>query len=123
MGSQPVSITYQQVEQWPGGFADQITIRGLSGTKTQAWSLAFAYPGARIYEFDDDGAHAGLELGNEGLLIGPLMHLGGLRLGRGHAAEDGEAVRNAMRVIKRGLINRAAVLHEFGEGAPSLPFD
>jgi len=48
VGGQAVSITYQQVEQWPGGFADQITIRGLSGTTTQAWSLAFAYPGARI---------------------------------------------------------------------------
>jgi Cellulose binding domain len=45
---QAFSITYQQVEQWPGGFADQITIRGLSGTRTQAWSLAFGYPGARI---------------------------------------------------------------------------
>jgi hypothetical protein len=48
VGSRAFSITYQQVERWPGGFADQITIRGLSGTKTQAWSLAFAYPGARI---------------------------------------------------------------------------
>jgi hypothetical protein len=48
VGSRAVSITYQQVEQWPGGFADQITIRGLSGTSTQAWSLAFAYPGGRI---------------------------------------------------------------------------
>jgi hypothetical protein len=48
VGSRAFTITYQQVEQWPGGFADQITIRGLSGTKTQAWSLAFAYPGARI---------------------------------------------------------------------------
>jgi hypothetical protein len=48
VGSPAVSITYQRVEQWPGGFADQITIRGLSGTTTQAWSLAFAYPGARI---------------------------------------------------------------------------
>jgi hypothetical protein len=48
VGSPEVSITYQRVEQWPGGFADQITIRGLSGTTTQAWSLAFAYPGARI---------------------------------------------------------------------------
>jgi hypothetical protein len=48
VGTPAVSITYQRVEQWPGGFADQITIRGLSGTTTQAWSLAFAYPGARI---------------------------------------------------------------------------
>jgi Cellulose binding domain len=48
VGSRAFSITYQQTEQWPGGFADQITIRGLSGTKTQIWSLAFAYPGARI---------------------------------------------------------------------------
>ena len=48
VSSRAFSITYQQVEQWPGGFADQITIRGLSGTRTQAWSLAFAYPGARI---------------------------------------------------------------------------
>ena len=31
VGSQVFSVTYQQVEQWPGGFADQITIRGLSG--------------------------------------------------------------------------------------------
>jgi hypothetical protein len=48
VGSRAVSITYQQVEQWPGGFADQITIRGLSGTRAQAWRLALAYPGARI---------------------------------------------------------------------------
>jgi hypothetical protein len=48
VGSRAFSVTYQQVEQWPGGFADQITIRGLSGSRTQAWSLAFAYPGARI---------------------------------------------------------------------------
>ena len=47
VGSQAFSITYQQVEQWPGGFADQITIRGLSGTRAQTWSLAFGYPGAR----------------------------------------------------------------------------
>jgi hypothetical protein len=48
VGGRAVSITYQQVEQWPGGFADQITIRGLSGSRTQAWSLSFAYPGGRI---------------------------------------------------------------------------
>ena len=48
VSSQAFSITYQQVEQWPGGFADQITIRGFSGSRAQAWSLAFAYPGARI---------------------------------------------------------------------------
>jgi hypothetical protein len=48
VGSQPVSITYQQVEQWPGGFADQITIRGLSRTRAGRWSLAFGYPGSRI---------------------------------------------------------------------------
>ena len=48
VGSRAFGITYQQVEQWPGGFADQITIRGLSRTKIQVWSLAFAYPGARI---------------------------------------------------------------------------
>ena len=46
VGSQAFSITYQQVEQWPGGFADQITIRGLSGTRAQTWSLAFGYPGS-----------------------------------------------------------------------------
>jgi Cellulose binding domain len=48
VGSRAFSVTYQQVEQWPGGFADQITIRGLSGSRAQAWSLALAYPGARI---------------------------------------------------------------------------
>ena len=47
-GRQPLSIRYQQVGQWPGGFADQITISGLSGTGARAWSLAFGYPGARI---------------------------------------------------------------------------
>jgi hypothetical protein len=47
-GSQPLSIRYQQVGQWPGGFADRITISGLSGTGARAWSLAFSYPGARI---------------------------------------------------------------------------
>ena len=48
VSGQAFSITYQQVEQWPGGFADEITIRGLSGTRAQTWSLALAYPGARI---------------------------------------------------------------------------
>ncbi len=48
VGSQPVSITYQQVEHWPGGFADQITISGLGGTGARSWSLAFGYPGSRI---------------------------------------------------------------------------
>jgi hypothetical protein len=48
VGSGAFSVTYQQVEKWPGGFADQITIRGLSGSRAQAWNLAFAYPGARI---------------------------------------------------------------------------
>ena len=48
VSSRAFSITYQQVEQWPGGFADQITIRGLNGTRAQTWSLAFGYPGARI---------------------------------------------------------------------------
>ena len=44
----PLSITYQQVGHWPGGFADRITISGLSGTRAHAWTLAFGYPGARI---------------------------------------------------------------------------
>jgi hypothetical protein len=47
-GAPSLSIRYQQVGQWPGGFADQITISGLSGTTTRGWSLAFAYPGSRI---------------------------------------------------------------------------
>ncbi len=40
-------ITYQVTEQWPGGFADQITIGGLAG-RGDYWSLAVAFPGARI---------------------------------------------------------------------------
>ena len=48
VSSQPVSITYQQVEQWPGGFADEITISGLNGTRAHAWSLAFGYPEGSI---------------------------------------------------------------------------
>jgi Cellulose binding domain len=44
----PLSITYQQLDEWPGGFADQITISGLSGTRPHDWSLGFSYPGARI---------------------------------------------------------------------------
>jgi hypothetical protein len=48
VGTQPVTITYQQVEQWPGGFADQITISGLSGSRVHSWSLAFGYPGSRV---------------------------------------------------------------------------
>jgi len=48
VGGQPVSVTYQQVEQWPGGFADEITISGLNGTRAHAWSLAFGYPGRSI---------------------------------------------------------------------------
>ncbi len=40
-------ITYQVTEQWPGGFADQITIGGLAG-RGDFWSLAVAFPGARI---------------------------------------------------------------------------
>ena len=55
-GSQPVSITYQQVEHWPGGFADQITISGLGGTRTRSWSLAFGYPGSRIAGVQGAGA-------------------------------------------------------------------
>ena len=55
-GSQPVSITYQQVEHWPGGFADQITISGLGGTGARSWSLAFGYPGSRIAGVQGAGA-------------------------------------------------------------------
>jgi len=44
----PLSITYQQLDEWPGGFTDQITISGLSGTRPHDWSLGFSYPGARI---------------------------------------------------------------------------
>ncbi len=47
-GAQPFSVTYQQLEHWTGGFADQITISGLSGTRPHTWRLAFRYPGARI---------------------------------------------------------------------------
>jgi hypothetical protein len=47
-GASPLSIRYRQVGQWPGGFADQITVSGLSGTGARAWRLAFGYPGARI---------------------------------------------------------------------------
>ncbi len=47
-GRQPLAITYQQIDHWPGGFADRITISGLSGTRTHAWTLAFGYPGAHI---------------------------------------------------------------------------
>jgi hypothetical protein len=46
-GHGQVWITYQVTEQWPGGFADQITIGGLPG-QGGGWSLAVAYPGARI---------------------------------------------------------------------------
>ena len=56
VGSQPVSITYQQVEHWPGGFADQITISGLGGTRARSWSLAFGYPGSRIAGVQGAGA-------------------------------------------------------------------
>ena len=45
---EPLSITYRQLDEWPGGFADQITISGLSGTRPHDWSLGFSYPGARI---------------------------------------------------------------------------
>ena len=47
-GTQPLAVTYQQVSHWPGGFADRITISGLSVTKAHAWTLAFGYPGARV---------------------------------------------------------------------------
>jgi hypothetical protein len=56
VGTQPVSITYQQVEHWPGGFADQITISGLGGTGARSWSLAFGYPGSRIAGVHGAGA-------------------------------------------------------------------
>ncbi|MFI5066050.1 MAG: hypothetical protein ACHP9Z_19020 [Streptosporangiales bacterium] len=46
-GHGQVWITYQVTEQWSGGFADQITIGGLTG-QGGGWSLAVAYPGARI---------------------------------------------------------------------------
>ncbi len=71
LGAPSLSIRYQQVEQWPGGFADQITISGLSrlsGTGTRAWRLAFAYPGARIAgvqgaRWEPGGAGAGVARG------------------------------------------------------------
>jgi hypothetical protein len=46
-GGGQVRITYQVTEQWSGGFADQITIGGLAG-QGGGWSLAVAFPGARI---------------------------------------------------------------------------
>jgi hypothetical protein len=45
-GSQ-TAITYELVQEWPGGFTDLITIGGLAGRRG-AWSLSLSYPGARI---------------------------------------------------------------------------
>ena len=54
VGSQPVSITYQQVEHWPGGFADQITISGLGGTRSPQLE-----PGLRLPRLPDRRRPAG----------------------------------------------------------------
>ncbi len=73
-GDGQVRITYQVTEQWSGGFADQITIGGLSG-QDGAWSLAVAYPGARIagvqgaswlWRSADSGVAQGAAQGNPG---------------------------------------------------------
>ena len=69
-----VWITYQVTQQWPGGFADQITIGGLNG-QDGAWSLGLAYPGNRIagvqgaawqWRSADSGVAQGTAHGNPG---------------------------------------------------------
>jgi hypothetical protein len=92
VGSQPVSITYQQVDHWPGGFADQITISGLNGTRARSWSLAFRYPGAHIDGVQ--GAHWEPGSGGTGVARGVTWP------GWGQAQGSGAAVR--LMVIVEG---------------------
>ncbi len=108
VGSQAFSVTYQQVEQWPGGFADQITIRGLSGSRAQAWSLAFAYPGARIAgvqgaRWEPGRAGAGVAQGDV------VARLGADAAVRGPGAAHGHRGRPARRTVRLRL--RRPALH------------
>jgi len=42
-----VTVTYQVIHEWPGGFIDQISITGMDARRS-SWSLALGYPGARV---------------------------------------------------------------------------
>jgi hypothetical protein len=66
-----VQIGYQVMQQWSGGFADQITIRGLSSAPGGNWRLAISYPGARIVSvqgagWQPSGADSGVAQGASG---------------------------------------------------------
>ena len=45
--SSAARVTYQLTHEWPGGFMDQISITGMDARRS-SWSLALAYPGARV---------------------------------------------------------------------------
>ena len=73
-GHGQVWVTYQVTEQWSGGFADQITIGGLS-VQDGTWTLAVAFPGSRIagvqgaawlWRSADSGVAQGSAQGNPG---------------------------------------------------------
>lgn len=42
-----VTVTYQLIHQWQGGFIDEISITGMNAGRS-SWSLALGYPGARV---------------------------------------------------------------------------
>jgi hypothetical protein len=46
--AQQVTVTYQLIRQWQGGFIDQISIAGINERQQSSWSLAFGYPGAQV---------------------------------------------------------------------------
>src|SRR5713226_5260695 len=48
-GHDQVRVAYAKTQQWPWGFADQITISGLAEGQG-SWRLAFGYPGTSILE-------------------------------------------------------------------------
>ena len=89
VSSQALSITYEQVEQWSGGFADRITISGLRETRAQTWSLAFGYPGARIAGVQGARWEPGQARGRRGP-GGGVAWLGAAARVRDHGAADGD---------------------------------
>ena len=94
-GTPPLSITYQRVGHWPGGFADRITISGLSGTRAHAWTLALGYPGARIAgvqgaRWEPGSPGAGIAQGVTWPGVGPAAELRG-SAGAAHGDRGGPA--------------------------------
>lgn len=83
-GRGQVSVAYRTTQQFPGGFAGQITIFGLPGPQQGPWRLAFDYPGASILSVT--GAHwqpTGPDAG---------VATGGPQAGPGQPGQDGVVI-------------------------------